>query len=358
MRPHERPRAVVCLAAGASQRPVIARARSLGLRVVAVDRDPGAPGLVEADEHIDESTHDPEAVAAAIGSLRDRYDFTGVLNRSAGPPVVTAAVVSERLGLPGVAPGQARAVIHKAQFLDACRAAGLPVPAGFAAGSYREVERARPELPCVVRPSLAMVGKQAVRLVSSRPALRAAFREARAVSLDGRVRVETFVPGCDVGLVAYARAGRLHPVTLIDEINGLDCDGHVRPLGVAAPSRFSKTPLARELVEIAERVVAAFGIDTSPVMLAFRAGDEAPRIVELHLDLGGDGILDTLLPAATRIDVLAGLVQALSGGPDLPAEVEVAPAAVVFEHAARRTGRVLMAPERELLDASLAGAGL
>ncbi|MBA3347973.1 MAG: lactate dehydrogenase, partial [Actinobacteria bacterium] len=66
---------VLFVGAGRHQRRAIIRARELGIRVVAVDRNPDAPGLAEADvaEPVDFTD------VAAVTEVARRHAVDGVL---------------------------------------------------------------------------------------------------------------------------------------------------------------------------------------------------------------------------------------------------------------------------------------
>jgi formate-dependent phosphoribosylglycinamide formyltransferase (GAR transformylase) len=89
---------VLFVGAGRHQRRAIAQARARGLRVVAVDRNPEAPGLAEADvaEVVDFSD------VAAVVEVGRRHAVDGVLTISADRAVPVVAAVAEALGLPGI----------------------------------------------------------------------------------------------------------------------------------------------------------------------------------------------------------------------------------------------------------------
>ncbi len=362
----ERRPAAVCIAAGAQQLPVIRAAGSLGLAVVGVDRDPEAVGFEACEERVLASTHDPSAVLRRLEPLAERYDFRSVLVRSAGPPVVTAAVVSETLGIPGVSPEAAHQIVDKERLLAACAEAGIPAPSVRSAAKLEDLESPGapiPPLPCIVKPALGMVGKQAIRMVRAESELAEAFAASRAVSATGRVNVEEWVPGFDCGLVSVVRGGVLHPITLIDEWNEIDGDGAVLPRGVSSPSRFSGQPEEGRVLALARRLVSHFALDTTAFMMACRVlpGGE-PVLTEIHLDLGGDRILDDLLPASSSCDVLGHVVGLLCEAPgEPPSEKPLGafrPAAIRFgadapETPGGRTARVLIADDAPSLELAM-----
>ena len=76
--------ALICIAVGWSQIPLLRAARELGFEVIAVDQDLTAPGLRYATEHVRASTHDAEAVMKGLQPYRDRYELKGVVTKSSG----------------------------------------------------------------------------------------------------------------------------------------------------------------------------------------------------------------------------------------------------------------------------------
>ena len=91
-------RTVLFVGAGRHQRRAILRAKELGLRVAAVDRNPDAPGLAEADIAKVVDFSDVAAVLKATARLK----LDGVLTVSADRAVPVVAAVAEARGLPGI----------------------------------------------------------------------------------------------------------------------------------------------------------------------------------------------------------------------------------------------------------------
>ncbi len=323
--------AVVCLAAGKSQVLVIQKARELGLAVIAIDRDPYAPGFAFSNERIVRSTYDAKPVITRLADFRERYRLVGVINRSSGPPVVTAAEICNAFLLPGVPPDSARIIVDKSKLMTRGAELGLAAPACRSVSSRAELDGLDPPFPCVVKPSLSLYGKAGVRVVSNSVSLPRAFEVAREVALNGMVNVEDYIPGSDVSLMALVSGGQLHCLTLIDELNVVGPGGVVKGLGAAVPSVFSGTPEQERIIDLAKKAIRVFQLDTTVLNLCCRCqtGGE-PGIVGIHLDLGGDSILDVLLPASTRFDVLACIIRTLTG--ERPAErtARFNPAAIVL----------------------------
>ncbi|MDQ3992738.1 MAG: hypothetical protein M3229_03675, partial [Actinomycetota bacterium] len=142
---------VLFVGAGRHQRGAIVRARELGHRVVAVDRNSEAPGLAEADvaEAVDFTDVD-----AVIG-VAHRHAVDGVLTVSADRAVPVVAAVAEALGLPGIGTDTAHVMTHKIAMRRRLAEHGVPQPR-FAA--VRTLAEARAGLatvgfPAVLKPA-------------------------------------------------------------------------------------------------------------------------------------------------------------------------------------------------------------
>ncbi len=115
---------VLFVGAGRHQRRAIARARDRGLRVVAVDRNPDAPGLALADvaEVVDFADVD------AVEAVARRHGVDGVLTVSADRAVPVVAAVTERLGLPTIGSAVAHRMTHKLAMRRTFAEEGIPQP--------------------------------------------------------------------------------------------------------------------------------------------------------------------------------------------------------------------------------------
>jgi biotin carboxylase len=125
---------VLFVGAGRHQRRAIQRAKELGLRVAALDRNPDAPGLAEADVP---AVVDFSDVAAAIEAAR-RIEPDGVLTISADRAVPVVAAIAEALELPGIGTSTAHLLTHKVAMRRRLAEAGVPQPRFAAARTLRE----------------------------------------------------------------------------------------------------------------------------------------------------------------------------------------------------------------------------
>ncbi|HEY3920773.1 MAG TPA: hypothetical protein VGL76_01550 [Gaiellaceae bacterium] len=208
-------RTVLFVGAGRHQRRAIQRAKELKLRVAAVDRNPDAPGLKEADVARVVDYADPQAVLAAI----KRVKIDGVLTVSADSAVPTVAAIAEALGLPGIGVETAHLMTNKIAMRRRFAESGIPQPRFAALRKLSERHRALDEvgLPAVLKPADSG-GQRGVFRIESMDDVEAHLHEALAISPTGEAILEQFVDGTEMNGIVIARDGDPIPLTLSDRL--------------------------------------------------------------------------------------------------------------------------------------------
>ena len=127
---------ILVIAAGPLQVPAIEEAATLGLRTVAVDANPSAPGMALADAwHVADILDAP-----AVEKIARAEKVAGVMTLCTDAPVRTVAAVGAAMGLPALSPEAAANATDKRLMRKALSAYGVPAP------RFREVESAETAL--------------------------------------------------------------------------------------------------------------------------------------------------------------------------------------------------------------------
>ncbi len=301
--------------AGRHQRRAIERARELGLRVVAVDRNPEAPGLAAADDAAVVDFTDVDAVTDA----GRRHNVDGVLTVSADRAVPIVAAVAEGLGLPGIGVETAHLMTHKVAMRRLFAERGVSQPAFAALRRLSERHAALEEtgLPAVLKP-VDSGGQRGVFRLESMDDLEAHLHAALAESRSGEAIVESFHDGLELNGLAVARNGEVELLTLSDRL---------RPPGIGFgvgwahlyPSTLFGDPLARA-EETAVNAIHALGLRNGiafPQVIV--SADGECRVVEVAARIPGGQMAD-LARHAVGVDLVeVALRQAL--GLDVPDEL-------------------------------------
>jgi biotin carboxylase len=290
---------VLFVGAGRHQRRAISRARELGLRIVAVDRNPEAPGLQIADAGEVVDFRD----VAGVTDVAQRHAVDGVLTISADRAVPVVAAVADALGLPGIGTQTAHVMTHKIAMRRALAQRGVPQPRFAAVRAHRELAPAARTVgfPAVLKPADSG-GQRGVFYCETFDDAERHLHAALVESPTEEAIIESYHEGLELNGLVIARGGSAFPLTLSDRL---------RPPGIGFgvgwihiyPSRLYGEML-EQAEETAVRAVRALGLRDGiafPQLLA--CSDGRVRVVEVAARVPGGQMAD-LAWHATGVDLI------------------------------------------------------
>ena len=303
-------RRLLVLGAGPAQLGLLASARERGLFVIALDRDPGAPGFRYADRRAIISTEDEQGIERLAGAER----VEGIIAPGIDWPVAIAARVAERLGLPHpLAPAVAGLAVSKLKQRERLSEAGVPQPA------WRFVSEPEKDLQvAAVVKAADRQGQKGLSLVRSEDELRAAIELAIAESRSGVAVVEELVDGPEVTVNAFSLRGEFHPLTVTDRLTA-DPPAFGVALAHVWPSE-----AGGKAAEVARAAVEALGIEDGPTYTQLRIGPGGPQVIEVAARLGG-GHDAELVHTALGVDLNGLAIDAALGEPIWSAALQTVP---------------------------------
>jgi hypothetical protein len=310
---------VICVAAGASQVPLIRQAAARGYRVLGIDADPLSPGLALCELKVVHSTHDaPGALQAVIAALGPRRPVA-LLARTTGAPLFTAVEIARHYGLPGLTRELVQVATGKSVLRNFCHSRGLPAPDGMLWNPARRDPTGRnlalSLLPAIVKPDETIKGKAGITFCETAAQLDAAVAAAAAMTANGQVEISSWLDGVDVGCFCRIAGGQTRFLAWWDELVGLDGQGRIVGLGLGMPSVIEGGAEKKDAEDLIRAFVACFPQAEAMLAVSLRldfAGK--PHFIEIHADLGGDGIAEWLFPAAgVSFDFFAGALQVALG---------------------------------------------
>ena len=290
---------LLVLGAGPAQLGLLAAARERGLFVIALDRDPAAPGFRYADRRAIISTEDEPRIA----QLAEAERIDGVISPGIDWPVAIAARVAEKQGLSHPVSGTvASLATSKLRQRERLGEAGVPQPRWQIVTEPNETA----EVPSVVK-APDRQGQKGLSLVKEAAELRSALENAIAASRSGVAIVEELVEGPEVTVNAVSVGGRFIPLTVTDRLTA-DPPAFGVALAHAWPSEVAGDDAAR----VAEAAAEALGITDGPTYTQLRIGPDGPQVIELAARLGG-GHDAELVKAALGVDLNALALSAALG---------------------------------------------
>jgi biotin carboxylase len=301
---------VLFLGAGRHQRAAILQAKEMGLRVAAIDGNPNALALGDADiGEVVNFVDIPQAVAFA-----EKLRPDGVLTITSDRAVVAVAAVAEALGLAGIGVDVARGLTNKIEMRRRLEAGGLPQPRY---GSARTLEEAREAVahvgfPNVIKPADSG-GQRGVFRLESVDDLEAKFEETLALSHRGEVIVEEFVDGTEMNAMAIVRDGAVTQLTLSDR-HRPPGEGFAVGWIHAYPAALDAEGTA-EAEALVERTVHALGLRTGIAFPQLITGtDGSIKVIEAAARIPGGQMAD-LVKHAVGVDLVEVALRFALGEP-------------------------------------------
>jgi biotin carboxylase len=278
--------------------------------VIAVDRDPGAPGFRHADRRAILSNEDE----VGIDRLAEAERVDGVIAPGIDWPVGIAARVAAKLGLPHpLTPASAVLATSKLRQRDRFAEAGIAQPAHETCRSAEDAHAAAERLgyPCVVK-APDRQGQRGMSVVAAPEEMDAAANEALEASRSGSFLVEELVEGREVTVNGFSLGGQFHALTVTDRQLA-----EQPAFGVALahvwPSAQPPLQIA-QAIAAARRAAAALGIVNGPTYTQVLVSEEGAFVGELAARLGG-GHDAELCRAALGVDLNDAAIAVALGEP-------------------------------------------
>lgn len=315
---------MLVLGASADQRFMIETARAMGLRVVAIDRDPEAVAFPAAHERAVVSTRDRQGLRKLCDDRRAAGDrIRGVTTMGSDIPDVVADL-AEYLGTPGPSHATARLATDKYAMKVRFREQGIPIPWFESVESRAELESvvSRRGFPFVLKP-VDRSGSRGVFFVDADADLDRLFQRSFEESLCGRCLVEEFLPGPQISTETVLSGGRGVTPGFADR--NYELFERFRPQfmenGGWVPSQL--TEAERRAVEaLVVRASLALGVTDGVTKGDVVMTPDGPKMIELAARLSGGDFCESLVPLGSGVNYVRAAIQiAIGETPDLDALV-------------------------------------
>ena len=277
--------------------PVIEAAHKLGVYVITADYLPGNIAHKYSDEYVNVSIIDREAVL----KIAVEKQIDGILSFGVDPGVVTAAYVSEKMGLPSPPLASVEILQNKDRFRNFLEANGFNCPKRYQPND--EIE-----YPVIVKP-VDSAGSKGCSRVDSPAELPSAIEYARSESHNGRIIIEQFLTK------AYSSSDT-DSFSIDNEL--VFCSFNCQHFDAKSPNPY--TPAAyswpsdmpeaaqAELRSEIQRLIKLLNLGTSIYNIETRvATDGKPYIMEIS-PRGGGNRLAEILRMATGVDMIKAAV--------------------------------------------------
>jgi biotin carboxylase len=274
---------ILILAAGPMQIPAVLTAKELGLFVIAADRNPQAPGFRFADIGLPLDVVEHAALGDWAEQHRSEYNISAVF---AGADVaVAAAVINQRLRLPGIPVDVAEASHNKAKMKERWLRAGVSTPASDEVGNKNEARRlaSKHGYPVMVK-AVDNSASRGTQVVCSEVELEDAVENAFRHSTTSSCLVEQFVEGEEQSVETVMHQGQQLRAGMVDR--HYDFFPYPIEVGHTNPSHLP-ADVQEQIFRVVDHAARSLGIDNGPAKADMILTKQGPMILEMPARLSG-----------------------------------------------------------------------
>jgi biotin carboxylase len=273
----------------------ISALREAGFRVVTMDRDPRAPGHLLADAYVTAPIDDADAVADAAARVNAAVILAGI---EAG--VLSAAIASTALGLPGIGVDVAHRCLDKGLMREVWHARGLAQPEFCLAQTSESVHRciAQLGLPLVLKPRRSN-GSKGVSVILDRDDVPAAVADAENHAEGSGFIVERFIDGPLLTADGFVGGDRVE-IAAMGDVETQAVSRFRVNMALNYPSNYPQDVVEKATMLIG-RAVLALGLRNSAFHCECIVGSDGPVLVELGARSGGSYIGSIIVPAVSGL---------------------------------------------------------
>jgi carbamoyl-phosphate synthase large subunit len=299
---------VMILGAGRGQLPLINICKEMGCETIVISPEGNYPGFKYADRCYLHNVKEKEEVLKVAGAEKVEAILTDQLDAG----VLTAAFVSEKLGIPGIGYDVALKFTDKYVMRKEAQALGVNVPVYFGVGHVQGACAAAEKTgyPLIMKP-VDNGGSRGVFLINSEAELRENFAASLQHSLIRTVIVEQYIAGKEYCVDCYTRNHKVKSL-IIGHRDYFNLKNRFIPRATVCTDADSATgAVERRILEINERLVTGFGLNSGITHGEYMYDDKADKIylVEIAARGGGMFVSSDLIPLGCGINAIRLLVE-------------------------------------------------
>lgn len=294
------------LAGACSQIVLLNQLKERNIKTILADNNPNAVAVPYADEFVKVNLLD----ISAVQKVAEEKKVDMVLSVCADQVLITAAKVSEELGLPCYIDYQTACnVSDKGYMKDTFERFDIPTSKHIFISELNEEVISDMEYPLVVKPADAYSSK-GVRKATNYQELEAFFAEAANISRSGLVIVEEFNDGAELTVDFEIVDGKAVFLTA-SNTEKVNYEDRFLAFRTRNPAAVSKETIERIKV-IGQKIADAFNLKNAPMLVQLITNGKKENVLEFCARTGG-GAKYLLLKMATGFDPITAVLDLTLG---------------------------------------------
>ena len=287
---------VICLGAGEKQLPLIKASIELGLDVVLVDRDPKPLYKKQKLEIIRCSTHDSKRVISELRRFFKDSLPKAVIHYTSGKALITVALICKEFKLSDISLDLAKASVEKTFLYEFCKKLNIPIPYSTRVKSLEDIKDNY--IGMVIKPDLPKGGTRNVYRLLDTKQSEIDFKKSREESINDFVKVQKFVFGLDLIVIAIVQKKEIVCTMFLDQWVVL-IGSKFKKIGSSISSIKFASIVIDKIYSIVDKFIKTCKINFGFISFSFRVDSNNDIwLYEVNPGLLGDGITEKLLPKA------------------------------------------------------------
>lgn len=297
---------IAIIGASYLQRPLVVKAREMGLRTVCFMWEDKAVCRDLCDRFYPISIVEKDRILDVC--RRERVDAVASIASDLAVPTVN--YIAARMGLPANDERYTVITTNKQAMRQCFRETGVPSPLFTVSDAYGHCDTLGMAYPLIVKPT-DRSGSQGVTRVDTPEALREAVERAHALSFERRAVVEEYIEGCEVSVETITGRGRHHILQITDKVTtGAPYfveTAHHQPSLLPADTQERLRHVTRQALDALHITLGASHTE----LRITPQGDI--RVIEVGTRMGGDCIGSDLVRLSTGYDFVRGVIECALG---------------------------------------------
>ena len=306
------------------QRPLVERAKEMGLRTLCFAWAEGAVCKELCDVFYPVSVTEKEEILRIC--REEKIDGICTIGSDIAAP--TVAYVAAQLGLTGNNYEAAVRANNKYLMREALTKAGVECPAFCRVQKDVSFDISHMSLPLIVKPS-DRSGSLGVQKIERWEDLQAAVERAEQLSIAGEAMIEEYIDGREISVEMISCRGEHYALQITDKVT--TGAPHFVELAHHQPSDLPAT-MQTHIFDITRRALDALGLTNGASHSEYKITKEG-RIVVMEIGgrMGGDFIGSHLVRLSTGYDFVEGVIRVALGEIIHPNPQQIAHSSVIFE---------------------------
>ncbi|MBI2353862.1 MAG: hypothetical protein HYV06_02335 [Deltaproteobacteria bacterium] len=291
--------------------PYIKHFRGQGYFVVAIDRNPLAPGAAEADFLIPVSTFDYPGIRENISESGLERRIAALCCPATGQAYISAARSAAWLGVPYPTEEAVLGVLDKYRMWQALAELSLTRRKCMHVNPSFDFKAVR-FMPAVVKPRSAGGASKGVAYCRSGNQLARAVSTAASLSPNGEAIIESFCPGEEVKIAGFLQHGRVKSSVIARRCFGPGDPGVPIGLAVGPSEGCQRNDTSPYLQAMIEQFCRHVGLTDTPFNIDIMLDPVQPELIDFDMALGS---IRHLMAESCGIDVMGFFSQLCMGQP-------------------------------------------